>query len=61
MAENNRESESIARQKSDQAPKKLYEPPKVVSHQVMEVVASACTSGNVKTHPLEAGCASFAS
>ena len=43
MAENNRESESIARQKPDQAPKKPYEPPKVVSHHQVEVIAGTCT------------------
>ena len=44
MAENIRDSASRVRQESDKIPKKPYEPPKVVSHHVMEVVAAACNA-----------------
>ena len=43
MAEMIDESEQDGHERSGQAPKKAYQPPKVVSHHVMEVVAGACT------------------
>lgn len=56
MAEKKRKPESPVRHEPDEVPKKSYEPPKVVSHQAVEVVAAACTGGNAKTVPLEDGC-----
>ena len=42
MPERTKKPESPAQKKSVQAPKKPYEPPNVVSHHQMEVIAGTC-------------------
>ena len=56
MAEKIKKSESQAQQEPAQAQKKQYEPPKVVSHHQMEVIAGTCDqpSGG-KTQPIDCG------
>ena len=44
MPERTKKPESPAQKKSVQAPKKPYEPPNVVSHHQMEVIAGTCSS-----------------
>ena len=53
MAEIINDSEQREHERPGQAPKKAYQPPKVVSHQVMEVVAGACSEPIGKGQPVQ--------
>jgi hypothetical protein len=56
MAEKKRTSEPTAQNDSAKMPKKSYEPPKVVSHHQMEVIASTCAAPAGKQTILVDGC-----
>jgi len=55
MAEMINDSEQREQHRSGEAPKKVYQSPKVVAHHVMEVVAGACSStpGIGKSQPVQ--------
>ena len=57
MAEYTKSTAASENRGSREEEKKLYEPPKVVAHNMLEVVAVACTNpAQFKTNPLEGTC-----